>query len=165
MADQKKEVIDCLRQTDFFKPKKVYDRGKVFTGIIILFAILTLPLFYNMATGKATKVAEPKIDTPYIQQLPEKDRVCIEPKKYMRENHMQLLDEWRDQVVRFGKKDYKGYTKMYTMSLQNTCLKCHSNYDNFCDECHRYAQVEPYCWTCHVDKPQEWAAEKFKGEK
>jgi len=165
MPDEKKEVIDCLRQTGFFKPKKIYDGVKVIIGIIILFAFLALPFFYNMAMGKAVKVPEPKIDTPAIQKLPEKERVCIEPKAYMRENHMKLLDDWRDQVVRDGNRDYKGYTKKYTISLQNTCLKCHSNYDNFCDECHKYMGIKPYCWTCHVDKPKEWATEKLEGEK
>jgi len=166
MPDEKKEVIDCLSQTGFFKPKKIYDGGKVIIGIIILFAFLALPFFYNMGMGKAAKVPEPKIDTPAIQKLPEKERVCIEPKAYMRENHMKLLNDWRDKVVREGNRDYVGFTKKrYTVSLQNTCLECHSNYDNFCDECHKYMGIKPYCWTCHVDKPKEWAAEKLEEEK
>ena len=38
----------------------------------------------------------------------------------------------------------------YEMSLQNTCLSCHSNKENFCDSCHSYAEVNPDCWDCHV---------------
>jgi hypothetical protein len=37
-----------------------------------------------------------------------------------------------------------------TMSLSDTCLDCHSKKDQFCDACHTYSAVDPYCWTCHV---------------
>ena len=37
------------------------------------------------------------------------------------------------------------------MSLTNTCLGCHSNKAQFCDQCHNYLEVTPYCWDCHVD--------------
>jgi len=159
MPAEKREVIDCLRDTGVFKPKRIYDGGKVIIGIIILFALIAFPFFYNM--GKAAKVAEPKIDTPAIQGLPETERVCVEPKEYMRAKHMKVLGDWRDQVVREANRDYVGFTKKrYTVSLQNTCLECHSNYDSFCDECHKYTGIKPYCWGCHVDKPKEWAAGK-----
>jgi hypothetical protein len=41
------------------------------------------------------------------------------------------------------------------MSLSNTCLDCHSNKAEFCDRCHNYASVSPYCWDCHIDNPKE----------
>lgn len=164
MADEDKKIRDALRETGFFKPKKMYDGGKVIAGIIILFALIALPFLYNM--GKAAKVPEPKLDTPEIQRLPEEERVCVEPKEYMRDNHMKLLNDWRDWVVREGSRDYIGFTKKkYTMSLQNTCLGCHSNYDNFCNECHKYVGIKPYCWSCHVEKPKEWAAGELEKEK
>jgi hypothetical protein len=40
------------------------------------------------------------------------------------------------------------------MSLQNTCMQCHPNKAEFCDRCHNYASVKPYCWDCHVE-PKE----------
>jgi hypothetical protein len=164
MVDKSNKVINALKETGFFKPRKIYDGGKVIVGIIILFALVAFPLLYNM--GKAAKVPDPKVNTPEIQKLPEKERVCVEPKEYMTENHMKLLNDWRDWVVREGSRDYIGFTKKkYTMSLQNTCLECHSNYDNFCNECHKYAGITPYCWSCHVEKPEEWAAGKLKEEK
>ena len=169
MADEGKKVVDALRETGFFKPKKMYDGGKVITGIIILLALVAFPFLYNIVSynvGKASKVPEPKVDTPEIQRLPEKERVCVEPKEYMRDNHMKLLNDWRDWVVREGSRDYIGFTKKkYSMSLQNTCLECHSNYDNFCNECHTYSGITPYCWSCHVEKPKEWAAGKPEEEK
>lgn len=169
MADEDKKVVDALRETGFFKPKKMYDGGKVIIGIIMLLALVAFPFLYNIVSynmGKASKVPEPKVDTPEIQELPEKERVCVEPKEYMRDNHMKLLNDWRDWVVREGSRDYIGFTKKkYTMSLQNTCLECHSNYDNFCNECHTYSGITPYCWSCHVEKPKEWAARKPEEEK
>jgi hypothetical protein len=36
------------------------------------------------------------------------------------------------------------------MSLQNSCMKCHSNKKEFCDKCHNYVAVKPYCWSCHI---------------
>jgi len=169
MADESKKVVDALRETGFFKPKKMYDGAKVIVGIIILLALVAFPFLYNIVSynmGKAARVPDPKVDTPEIQGLPEKERVCVYPKEYMRENHMKVLNDWRDRVVREGRRDYIGFTKKrYTMSLQNTCLGCHSNYDNFCDACHKYAGIEPYCWSCHVEKPKEWAAGKLEEAK
>ena len=157
-------MIDALREIGFFKPNKLYDRGKVLIGILILAALVAFPFLYNI--GKAAKAPEPELNTPTIQALPEPERVCVEPKSYMTENHMKLLNEWRDQVVREGRRNYTGFTKKnYTISLQNTCIGCHSNYDNFCDRCHTYSGITPYCWSCHLNKPQEWAAGKLKGEK
>ena len=72
---------------------------------------------------------------------------------------MSLLNDWRDDVVRDSKREYesnfkpkddlKGKTH-YDKSLTRTCLKCHDNKTKFCDRCHTYASVKPYCWTCHV---------------
>jgi hypothetical protein len=31
-----------------------------------------------------------------------------------------------------------------------TCLECHSNKTKFCDQCHNYLDVQPYCWDCHL---------------
>jgi len=72
--------------------------------------------------------------------------------EFMRANHMDLLDQWRDTVVR---DDIRTYTselsgKTYNMSLSDTCLDCHSQKDQFCDACHTYSAVDPYCWDCHV---------------
>jgi hypothetical protein len=73
----------------------------------------------------------------------------------MKAKHMELLDTWRQAVVREGESLYVASDrKQYRMSLSNTCLNCHSNKDQFCDRCHNYAGVKPACWTCHV-VPQE----------
>ena len=40
--------------------------------------------------------------------------------------------------------------KRYEMSLQNTCMECHTSKKEFCDQCHDYMAVAPFCWDCHV---------------
>lgn len=125
----------------------MYDKGKIIAAIVIFLALVTYPFYRNM--GKAVAKPDLKLDTPVIQQLTEKK--CIESKEFMAANHMKLLNQWRDSVVRGGNKIYTSTSgKTYQMSLQNTCMNCHSNKKQFCDECHRYASVKPYCWDCHI---------------
>lgn len=127
----------------------MYNGGKILIGLIIFVGLVTYPLWNNM--GKATVKPDPKIDTPEIQKLPEIERKCVEAKAYMKKEHMKMLNEWRDSVVRDGNGVYVNTEgKRYTMSLQNGCMKCHSNKKKFCDECHNYADVKPYCWDCHI---------------
>jgi hypothetical protein len=83
---------------------------------------------------------------------------CVLDKYDMRANHMSLLDEWRDSVVRDADRLYtsaNGHT--FNMSLstgENSCLGCHEDKEKFCDTCHTYASVTPYCWECHTN-PKE----------
>ena len=126
----------------------MYNGSKIIVGLIVFAGIVTFPFIYNL--GKVNAKPEPKIDTPVIQQLKEKN--CIESKEFMKANHMQLLNKWRDMVVRNGKRVYvnsKG--EKYEISLQNTCLKCHSNKKEFCDKCHNYMSVKTHCWNCHLE--------------
>lgn len=126
---------------------KIYDGGKIIAGLVIFFVLATFPFFLNM--GKANVKPEPKIDTPAIDEL--KEKKCIESKAFMRAEHMKLLNDWRDSAVRDGARVYvNSEGKAYTISLQNTCMHCHSNKKKFCDECHNYMAVKPYCWNCHI---------------
>ena len=130
---------------------KLYDGGKIIVGLIIFLGLVTFPFFYNM--GRAVAKPDPKVDTPEILQW-EKDygkKECVEPKAFMRAEHMKLLNDWRDSAVRDGQRLYvNSEGKKFTISLQNTCMHCHSNKKKFCDECHTYMAVNPYCWTCHI---------------
>jgi len=121
----------------------MYDAGKIVTGLIIFVLLITFPVWYNELTGKASAVPEPKIVT--------KEKRCVEPTPYMKEAHMQLLNRWRNNVVREDKRIYESTDgKTYSMSLTNTCMDCHSNKAKFCDQCHNYVGVTPVCWNCHV---------------
>src|SRR4030042_163901 len=126
----------------------MYDENKIIPMIIIFVALVTFPLWYNL--GKAAPKPDPKIDTPVIQALQNKQ--CIEPKAAMKTTHMKILDEWRNDVVR---GDYSGPmptadARVFEKSLQNGCMKCHSNKTKFCDQCHNYMEVKPVCWDCHI---------------
>ena len=124
------------------------DKGKIVTGLVIFIAIVTFPFWYNM--GKAASIPEPE-----LTDIAKAAKTCIRSTEYMRTEHMQLLDVWRDTVVRDAKRMYvneKG--EKFNMSLSNTCLECHSNKKEFCDRCHDYASARPYCWDCHIDNPK-----------
>jgi hypothetical protein len=129
---------------------KLYDGGKILIGLLVFVAVATFPFYYNI--GKVNAKPEPKLDTPVILQMPEQERKCVESKAFMRTEHMQLLNNWRDSVVRDGYRQYVSETsgKHYNMSLQNECMRCHSNKKKFCDQCHNYMAVKPYCWDCHI---------------
>jgi len=122
----------------------MYDRGKIIIGLVIGIGLLLFPVYWNF--GKAAKAPAPEL-TPKAKAAKE----CVEPTALMRTQHMKILDIWRDDVVRKGERLYKSSNgKTYDMSLQNTCMDCHSNKSNFCDQCHNYMAVNPYCWDCHI---------------
>lgn len=131
---------------------KLYDGGKIIAGLVVFVGLAALPFFYNI--GKANPKPEPKLDTPAIQQWEKQygKKECVESKAFMRAEHMQLLNNWRDSVVRDNERQYVSATsgRHFTMSLQNDCLQCHSNKKKFCDECHNYLAVKPFCWDCHI---------------
>jgi hypothetical protein len=125
--------------------------GRIIMGLIVLAGFVAFPFVYNM--GTATEAPQLKYDTPAIQQWEKENgkKQCVEPREFMRAEHMQLLNQWRDSVVRDGNRIYTGLNgKQFTISLQNTCMKCHSNKKEFCDKCHTYMDVNPYCWDCHI---------------
>lgn len=124
----------------------MYNGGKIITGLIIFVLLISAPFLLNV--GQANELPDISLDTPAINQLSEKQ--CVESVEFMRSQHPQLLNDWRDQVVREGESIYVSSSgKMYEMSLDNNCLQCHSNQSQFCDACHTYTSVELYCWDCH----------------
>ena len=126
----------------------MYDTGKILGGLILFLVALTSPVWYNLASGPAATPPELKLGT--------QEKNCIEPLAYMKTSHMTLLNSWRDSVIRQGNRIYTaGDGKQYQMSLTRTCLiQCHARKSEFCDKCHAYAAVAPYCWDCH-HAPQE----------
>ena len=124
----------------------MYNSGKIIVGVIIFLGIFTSPIWYDLAFGKPANKPELVLPTGENQQE------CVRTAEYMRDNHMDMLNEWRDEVVRNNKRDYVSPGgKHFEMSLTKTCLNCHSNKGEFCDRCHNYAGVTPYCWDCHVE--------------
>jgi len=124
----------------------MYNSGKILIGIIVFLILFTSPFWYDLAIGNPTM--KPNLVLPTGEAQEE----CILSAEYMRDNHMELLNVWRDDAVRMGKRTFKTSSgKKFEMSLTKTCLGCHSNKAEFCDQCHNYLGVSPYCWECHVD--------------
>ncbi len=145
------------KKASFKEKKKIYHQNQVATGLLILFVAMTFPFWYNH--GKASPAPKPELTA-----IAKEAKTCVRPAAFMRTEHMQMLDDWRDTVVRDGRRimvNEEG--KAFNMSLSNTCLECHANKEQFCDRCHTYASADPYCWDCHIANPKE--TENPEGEK
>ena len=124
------------------------DKKKILAGLAVFIAAITFPFWFNM--GKAAPAPELELTAKAKAA-----KTCVMPTAFMKAEHMQLLDVWRHNVVRNGERAFvNAEGKLFNMSLSNTCLDCHSNKAQFCDRCHEYASVRPYCWDCHIDNPK-----------
>ena len=76
----------------------------------------------------------------------------------MMDRHKNLLNDWKKAVVREGDRIYVASDgKEYNMHLIDTCMDCHPNKEEFCDECHSFTGVVAGCWSCHKLAPEEGA--------
>ena len=84
---------------------------KYSSGLLVFVAFAAFPFYYNI--GKVNAKPEPKVDTPAIQEWEKQNgkKECVESKEFMRTEHMQLLNNWRDSVVR---DDNRGISAMRT---------------------------------------------------
>ncbi len=122
-------------------------------GIAVFILIAAFPFWYG---GFKQKPA-PDIDlnTPEINTLAEKQ--CVASTAYMKTEHMKLLNQWRNDVVRNNNRTHVTPDgRRFDKSLSKTCLSCHSNKEQFCNRCHNYAGANPKCWDCHSESaPQK----------
>ena len=124
------------------------DKKKILAGLAVFIAVISFPFWFNL--GKAAPAPELELTAKAKAA-----KSCVMATEYMTAEHMQLLDVWRHNVVRGGERMFVNPEgKLFNMSLSNTCLDCHSNKEKFCDRCHDYASVRPYCWDCHIDNPK-----------
>lgn len=129
----------------------MYNKGIIIPGLIVFVLLVTFPFWFN---AFSTAGAVPKPELP-----PGGEKQCVAPAAEMRASHMVMLNQWRDEVLRNG--DRVAVTvggKEYRKGLQMACMQCHTNKEKFCDSCHTYASVTPYCWDCHLTPAM--AAEK-----
>jgi hypothetical protein len=120
----------------------MYNSKYIIPGLLIFVGLVTFPFWVNLVSAEYQR---PEL------ALPADQKECIEPVEYMRTEHMNLLDTWRDEALREGKRTYTASNgKVWETSLQNTCMQCHTNKAEFCDKCHETNSVDPYCWDCHV---------------
>jgi len=119
----------------------------IILGLVIFIVGITFPFWYG--GGKKAEPPRLDLDTPVIAQM--QNRKCVEDKSSMRANHMKMLQAWRDEAVREGKRLYTAKDgRVYEKSLTGTCIQCHSNKERFCDRCHNYVGAKPTCFSCHV---------------
>ncbi len=124
----------------------MYHAKWIIGGLLIFIVLLSFPVWFSLG--------QPTYEAPDLM-LPEEEEQCVEDADWMRDNHMWLLDNWRDSVVRDGESQYVSSTgQEYDMSLQKTCMSCHESKEQFCDACHDTVSTDPYCWDCHV-APEE----------
>jgi hypothetical protein len=120
----------------------MYNARIILPVIVIILAIVTFPVWNDAIRG--TGKIQPKIE------LPSEQKQCVMPADFMKKNHMTLLKDWRESVVRDGNRTPVSVAGIdYQKSLSGSCLKCHNNKTKFCDSCHGYLAVTPSCWDCH----------------
>jgi hypothetical protein len=104
----------------------MYDSGKIIAGLVIFVLFVTIPVWYNRGSAGAV----PKLE------LPKDAKTCVLPAA---------------EVLRDGKRETLTVEgKQYPKSLMLNCMKCHTSKKQFCDKCHTYTSVHPYCWDCHL---------------
>lgn len=121
------------------------DKKVIISGLVIFLLAVTSPFWFALLAG--AKVSRPVVEKPVGATK------CIEDTAFMRENHMQMLNEWRAMSVRNGVMEYTSKSGVkYEASLTKTCLKCHTKRAESCDRCHTYVNVAPNCWNCHNER-------------
>ena len=137
----------------------MYDTGKIVGGLAVFAALVSLPFWFSATAGTPERRPELKMALDKTRASADGKLGCIYPAAEMREKHMDLLNDWRNEYVRDGKIFYTDKAgakinwpdgKPMMKSLTNTCIRCHSQKEKFCDECHAFAGATPYCWACHV---------------
>ncbi len=127
------------------------DKKWIIAGLLLFTVVVLSPVLWN-----AFKTPTPP--EPVLSAKAKAAGYCVLAKDQMKAGHMQILDVWRDAVVRQGERVYKSTNgKEFNMSLssgENSCIGCHTSKVEFCDKCHNYTSVRPYCWDCH-NAPKE----------
>lgn len=121
--------------------------GLIILGLGIFVVGVTFPLWYGAIKSIPAPVLS--LETPVINSM--QNKKCVEDTAFMHANHMKMLSNWRDEVVREGNRLYTakdGHT--FEKSLTGTCIQCHSNKEQFCDRCHNYVGAKPTCFSCHI---------------
>ena len=116
------------------------EKPLIFAGLAVFLLTFSYPFWHSTEDEGVPQIA-----------MQTKGEQCVAPVEYMRNNHMKLLEKWRDSVVRDGDRFHiMPDGSKVEKSLTKTCLDCHVSKEKFCEECHSYVNVKPYCWECHV---------------
>jgi len=118
------------------------DRIWIMVALAVFLTLATSPIWYTFVVAEDTS-------RPQLGVATEGSR-CVMDNPVA--DHIDLLDRWRNAVVREGDKEPVTVDgRQYKKSLTRGCLYCHSSRQNFCVKCHNYADVHPTCWDCHIE--------------
>ncbi|MBN1588220.1 MAG: sulfate reduction electron transfer complex DsrMKJOP subunit DsrJ [Pirellulales bacterium] len=133
------------------------DKPKIIAGLAFFLVIATFPIWYAFGFAAYSDAGT----SPPARTYPKDAGRCIESKEWMVANHMALLNQWRNEVVREGEPQFYHsleYGTEHMKSLTRTCMECHgkpemcdADGNTSCTQCHDYANVTPRCWKCHVE--------------
>lgn len=136
---------------------KLYNGVLIVPGLVVFVIAITFPFWANVVLGRSADDRFQSMESAEGQQ-------CVASREHMRANHMQMLYEWRDLVVREGVRTHHSENLGdIEISLTNTCMKCHAadtvtiegeNYESKatnCQDCHDYVGVDTFCWDCHIE--------------
>ena len=120
------------------KISQIMKNNKKAVAVAIPVVIILLPLGYSIINSIFSQSAQ--ATEAFLEKPDAKYKNCVKESVYMRINHMILLKEIRDQVVREGNRS--------DIAL-NGCSKCHTKKERFCDQCHNAVNLNPTCFNCH----------------
>ncbi len=123
----------------------MYKSGRVLAFIAVFLLLVSFPFLAAFGNAGSDPVYDLSVQTSDATKVK-----CVESTDYMKSSHMKLLQQWRDDVVRNGQNDFiSSNGQAIPMSLDDTCLNCHTDKEAFCDSCHSYSGVTMDCWDCH----------------
>ena len=132
---------------------RLYNGTWIVPGLALFMAFATFPFWMGRVRAREPGAFASRAAPPGI--------TCVLPKAQMRERHMDLLKQWREEVVRQSDRTPVTLLNGATMerSLTNGCMKCHARVDwgayravaTYCTDCHDYVGIKLDCWTCHLD--------------
>ena len=114
-------------------------KNKSVVAIAALALVVLLPIAYYGIRDAFSHGSD-----PFLEKPDPKHQKCVRDTTYMRFQHMVLLKEIREQVVREGKRNDISLAK---------CRDCHTNRGRFCDRCHLTVNLYLDCFSCH-DYPE-----------
>ena len=98
----------------------LYNAKAVTVGIVAFLVVCTSPFWAGFGSSDYTS---PKVS------LPKDAKECIEDTAFMKAEHMQLLNEWRDQALRQGNRVYVAKNgKKWNISLSNRYFSRRTHY-------------------------------------
>ena len=108
--------------------------------VVVIVLIILFPFGYSVVCSVFSQGIQHS--QLFLEKPDEKYEACVRETTHMRFNHMDLLKEIRDSVVREGKRGEIG--------LDN-CWQCHTSRERFCNQCHNAVNLNLDCFRCHYD--------------